>query len=56
LALFYEVEMRDEQPRRAAMLGGQGRALIGLDDPGPPTAHIRDGQVGRVAAAEKAIT
>src|SRR5919198_3786963 len=45
-----EVQVRDEQPRRTAVLGLEGLAVEFIGDPGAATRHILQGKVGRVAA------
>ena len=50
LGALPEVEMRDEQPGRAAVLAGQRLALVLGHDPGLAVGQVLDREVGRVAA------
>src|SRR4029079_10437419 len=45
-----EVEVRDEEPGRPAVLRRERLALVGVDDPGVPARDVLDREVGRVAA------
>src|SRR4051812_1020883 len=45
-----EVQMRDQEPRRAAVLGLERLATVLVGDPRPATGQILERQVGRVAA------
>jgi hypothetical protein len=45
-----EVQMRDQEPRRAAVLGVQRLAIVLVDDPGLALGDVLERKVGRVAA------
>src|SRR5688572_24184141 len=45
-----EIEMRDQQPRGAAVLGRQWLAVVAIDDPRLAAGHVGERQVRRVAA------
>src|SRR5215213_9024193 len=45
-----EVQMRDQQPRRATVLGLQRLAPVLVGDPRPAAGQVLERQVGRIAA------
>src|SRR3954471_17351155 len=45
-----EVQMRDQQPRRAAVLGLKRLTAVLVGDPRPATDQVLERQVGRIAA------
>ena len=49
LGALPEVEVRHQQACRAAVLRLQGLAFIGVDDPGLPSSHLVQRQVGGIA-------
>ena len=44
------LKVGDQQAGRATMLRLQGLAFIGIDDPGLPSRHLVQGQIGGIAA------
>src|SRR5919202_7035661 len=49
LGALPEIEVRDEQARRAAVLGLQWLPLVGVGDPRLAIRHVLEGHVGRVS-------